>query len=264
MPMRLALLVALGVVWFANLARGDFDCSPTVSNGQIVTNGYDDGTQVFDVGHRVFDYTLGADFPNFTMDPGFNALANNGLPGTGSNVQGQGANTSTLLFNVLSDLRYWNGSGGVSFGAVPSGEKLDWHLGPTPGGSDVIVGTGTGVQPGLAISTTASDGSLHVHLAATLQAGSNPNPADGIYLVEIQLHDTNTNPAFSIANSLPFWIIYNQNLDSGVGGPQDQAVDWVNANLVPEPATCVLAGIGGLFGLMVWRRKGRNAHTAAM
>src|SRR5262249_26229113 len=62
----------------------------TVVNQQVVTNGFDDDTSVFQAKMRVFNYSFQEDpgDPFFTQDPGFNALANNGLPGTGTDING--------------------------------------------------------------------------------------------------------------------------------------------------------------------------------
>jgi hypothetical protein len=208
-----------------------------VANNRIVANGYADATGTFVPLLRVSDYPLGQSFPDFTANPGFNALANNGLPGSGQNIQGQGQNTGTLLFDVLSDLQYWNGTGPVSFGPVPSGETMAWHLGPSNGGSNLTIGTGIGFQNGFSLGTLAIDGSLHKHVGATLQAGNgNPSPTNGIYLLPIWLRTLDTNPAFAVGNSQPMWFIYNENLDTSGSGPEAQAVTWVKTNLAREPA----------------------------
>src|SRR5262249_1184858 len=118
--------VAIAAVFAATRARADFDVSPTVVNQQVVTNGFDDDTSVFQAKMRVFNYSFQEDpgDPFFTQDPGFNALANNGLPGTGTDINGLGPNTGSGFFDVLSDLQYWNGTDPVSFGAVPNGESI--------------------------------------------------------------------------------------------------------------------------------------------
>ena len=137
--------------------------------------------------------------PYFADNPGFFAEANNlaggsGLPG-GSGVG----------YNILSDLKYWNGGGTPQLGTVPAGETLTFNL----GSQNRQIGALTGPQAGFNIQnvrTGASEGSLHAHFNSLLNAGAGqPTPTVGIYAVQIEL----TSTAPGVAASLPFWVIFN-------------------------------------------------------
>src|SRR5262249_30678229 len=160
--------------------RAHFDVVPYALDGKIRTGGHDDTTGVDEIAARVFGYDFGEDpsDPYFIGDPGFNNGAfgigvypNNGLLPT----------ASTLGFEILTILQYWDGSGSVSLVDAPTGVDL----GLTRGSTTVHI-SGLG-QSGSAptIGSTGATGRLHVHLQSTLNAldGSSPalpNAPDGI------------------------------------------------------------------------------------
>ena len=155
-----------------------------LAGGRVTTPGFDDDAVVLTANpQRVFDFAFDDPLdPNFTQDPGFHALstgfaASNGLLASGL------TNGDKLTFDVLSGLQYWNGTGAVSIGNVPAGETLQLAL----GSASRTIGTGTGSFAGFIIGTigNANDGDqgLHVHLGSTLVAGTNPQPANGVYFV---------------------------------------------------------------------------------
>jgi hypothetical protein len=211
------LIAALLSARFATPAAAEFDVSPAVVGGRIVTHGWDDEASTFVSNTRVFGYEFGEDeFDPFRIqDPGFNAFSGNGLP--------QG---SLLHFDILSDLRYWTGEDDVVFGPVDSAETLS--LRPVVGTpNERIAGTGTGVAEGFALGTVAAGGSLHRHLESTLNpGGGRESPNSGLYIVELRLRSS----APEIAPSLPFFVIYNAG--GGIAN-HEQAIEWVQTNLVP-------------------------------
>lgn len=160
------------------------------------------------------DRAVGYDFqqfdenPYFANNPGFFAEVNQNADGS-ANPGGSGLPGGSLVsFNILSDLQYWSGTDPVSFGPVPSGESLLLSL----GSNNRLIGTGTGLQAGFtiqAIRTGVSEGSMHQHLNSTINAGQgNPIPSDGIYIAQLEL----TTNAPGVTKSLPFWVVYNNNL----------------------------------------------------
>lgn len=229
--LQLALVLAIGVS--PRLAQGQhLDVSPTVENGRIVTNGYDDATSTLLPGVRVFGYDFQEDplDPFFAADPGFNSSAGSGLPAS-----------SQLRFNILSggalglpgNLTYWDGVGSVSFGAVPAGEALVLNL----GAQNRTVDSDLGLVAGFSLGTVAGDGSIHRHLNSFLLGPGGSDPTNGIYLFALEL--TSSNP--SVTASAPFFVVFNNGLDEAV---HDAALDHVQAAIVPEPGSCMLTGTG--------------------
>ncbi len=98
------------------------------------------------------------------------------------------------------------------------------------------------------IQTVDAGGHLHRHLASKLNFtdGSNKNPPnapEGIYLVGLQLKL----PGSGLANSDLFYIVYNGFVVDAEGNGEDlhdEAMAWVEVNLVPEPSTWLLAMTG--------------------
>lgn len=256
--LKLVFFVATAIITAGSVrqAHADFDVRPYNGAGQIVTGGWDDGTEEFVPIETSFGYAFGDDpaDPFFTQDPGFNAAAGSGLtPG------------STMAFDILGpgsgsilpfDLNYWDGTGTVSWGSVPAGEKLNYSLGSH---SLTFGSSSTSVIPGFNLQTLTSLGAMHQHLGATLlgsdgnsvPAGSGPwgagdgvEPTPGIYALSLHLRNG------SQANSSPIYILY----DNGVG---DQALAAAVAS-VPEPSSVVLLGIGGALGLAAFKRSRRG------
>jgi hypothetical protein len=60
-------------------------------------------------------------------------------------------------------------------------------------------------------------------------------------------------PYPGVSNSLPFWVIYDHDLNDP-NDPIEDAVAYQNS-LVPEPASWVLAGLGGLVLADACRRR---------
>ncbi|HEV2970174.1 MAG TPA: PEP-CTERM sorting domain-containing protein [Pirellulales bacterium] len=188
-----------------------------------IVNRVDSG--YFDVNAGVpitpMDRALGWGFQEFDQDPyyannpGYFAESNTN-PG-GSQLPGG----SLVGFNLLSDLQYWDGNGPVSFGPVPAGETLSINY----GSNTVVVGTGTGAQPGFTLAQVASgtaEGFLHIHVNANIGA-PNGVPTDGIYIFREQL----TSNAQGVINSLPFWIVFNNNISEDQRG---EAINFLYPN----------------------------------
>jgi hypothetical protein len=258
------VFTAVEIVNGAVTARADFDVSPRAAGGRVTTPGFDDDAVVLTPNpQRVFDFAFDDPLdPNFTQDPGFHALstgfaASNGLLASGL------TNGDKLTFDVLSGLQYWNGAGAVSIGNVPAGETLQLAL----GSASRTIGTGTGSFAGFIIGTigNANDGDqgLHVHLGSTLVGGTNPQPANGVYLFEMDLRMLGTDgvtPDPNIGTSLTFYVLYDH-------GAPDGAIDTAVAyaqTLVPEPSGFVLAGMGGVLvcGASLCRGHGKRRTMA--
>jgi hypothetical protein len=83
-----------------------------------------------------------------------------------------------------------------------------------------------------------------------------PNAPDGVYLVGLTL----TLPGSGLADSDPIYLVYNNGLDEQI---HDEAIDWVQAQLVPEPSTWLLAALGGSAAAIARLRRRRQRRSAA-
>ena len=229
-------------------AQAHVDAMPYVSNNRLFTGSASfeepDITTPVSYDQRVFGAEFGEDDvsqPFFTEDPGF-------LAPTGALPGGAG---KKLGFNVLDGLKYWDGTGAVNFGAVPSGESMYISLGSQH------TQVSTSPVPGFGFTIGANEG-LHDHLDWLLfGSDNNPIPGDGIepatgvYLLQMELWTTIP----GVASSDPIWFVYNNHVSEDV---HDAAVDWVTATYTPEPASCLMFLVGGSIAL-VRRRAARTA-----
>lgn len=98
----------------------------------------------------------------------------------------------------------------------------------------------------------AADGTgyLHGHVSFLLTLDGVNEPADGIYLLELAL----STDMVGVADADPVYLVLDKNM-----GPDHHplAVQWVRANVVPEPATVagMAMGLAGLAGYGLRRRK---------
>lgn len=250
--MRVWIFVILAALTMAQAAVAHDDVVPYELNGQIGTGGHDDLLGIDTVVARVFGYDFGEDpfDPNIIGDPGFN----NGSFGIGVFPNdGLLPANFTLGIDVLTDLQFWDGVGGVSFAAAP----IDVLLG-LKRGSPVLYVSGTG-QSGTVptIGSTGVSGRVHVHIESQLHYtdgtdAAAPNAPDGVYLVGLSL----TLPGSGLANSDPIFFVYNNGLDEEI---HDTAIEWVETALVPEPSSWALmaSAVAGWTGVG-WRKRRRQ------
>jgi hypothetical protein len=226
--MRYCILGFASFVFAAAVARAHDDVVPYELDGKIATGGHDDVLGTDNITQHVFGFDFGEDplDPYFIGDPGINngAFAIGVYPNDGLLPA-----NFTLAFNVLTNLQYWDGAGGVSFAAAPA----DVTLGLNRASNTVLIsGTGqSGTPP--TIGSTGASGRLHVHINSLLNFtdGTDPTPPnapDGIYLVGLEL----TLAGSGLLNSDPIYLVYNNGLDEEI---HDEAIGWVEMNLVPEP-----------------------------
>ncbi len=223
------------------IERLHFDVSPGMSDEQLVTGAFIDDAQTFIPDIRVFGYEFGEKDPLqpfFSQDPGFNNF--------GQANGGTFPADAELGFDVLDHLLVWDGNGDTEFNAVPNGTGLLLER----GSFSIEVGNDNALPlAGFLIDMSDSDGTISdVHLNAILQGNDGNNPAMGIYLVKIRI----TTNATGIADSDPFWLVYNAGLDEKA---HEEAIDWVSVNLVPEPGMGITCLMGVLMVLSVRRKR---------
>lgn len=185
------------------LAQHAGDVFPDVQDGRVVTQA------------RVFGSELGELAPNFTDEPGFDAL-----PGTFPVP-------SSVGFNILDSLRKWNGS---DFSTIPS-EQLEIDFGPL---SSIFTPPTPSVVPGFSLPVGGA-GEWHRHLDFTLGSPA----SSGVYLLQMELFSSDV----GLEPSLPFYLVFNQN-DTEVN--HDAAIEYATSVLVPEPGSLAIAGIGAV------------------
>lgn len=172
----------------------------------------------------------------FTTDePGFDSLVGTFTAGT------------AVGFNILSPLGLWNGSG---FDVINPSTGPVLTISNTVGLTTFSASTSTGYVDGYTLDAN-NDGQWHKHLGFNLLGDGGVTTSiagEGIYLLELELFSTD--PSISPSDSL--FIVFNN------GGElweetHDQAVEWAEANLVPEPTTAMV--LVGLTGIMLVRRR---------
>lgn len=200
--------------------------------------------------------------PYGTDDPGFNTLSAI-TPG------------DILGFKVAGPLVYHDGSDFLATDAVLSIEDVTgpWvRVDGTTSADDSLSGY---------IGQANGSGGFHAHVDFyAFNAGDSfydglSVPAEGAYGIQLELFTVNS--AFGdngIANSDPFWIVFNNGLASGTfhsvlhafehyghdhgHGDDDDDDDHGHGHVVPTPSAAMLAGIGGI-GMLL--RRGRRSDA---
>ncbi|HRP62987.1 MAG TPA: PEP-CTERM sorting domain-containing protein [Phycisphaerales bacterium] len=181
------------------------DIEVGLRNNQLTTEG-----RVFE---GEFSFTNGF---WITDDPGFEGDA--GLFAAGT----------TIGFNIIAALGLWNGNGFDTLDPF-SHASITLELGP------LSATTGAGFISGFNFVADASGGfDSHLDFILNGPDALAGEPADGVYLIELQLISNN------YLASESFWIVFGKGADHR---EIDAAMDWVEANLVPAPGALLLLGM---------------------
>jgi len=231
---KLLLSSALAGALVPFTVKADFDISPAVQGGKIVTNAFADADSTSIDNVRVFTFEFGEDplDPYFLEDPGFHPL-----PGAGFD---EGVIVAAKTFSPLS---FWNDSG---FVPAPAGETID----VTRGSTTITLGD-SGFAGSLPIAATDANGEFDEHLSATLQGVTPALPSTGIYLYSLTLSGSDLTDSDSV------YLLFNNGADaSELGEAAVLARDTFapGTALVPEPAS--LASLA-VTGVLAGRRRRR-------
>ncbi len=238
---RIALITVLASALpvLADEEHEHFDISPYLGGGQVQVDGLSHEGNL-NPDQRVFELEFGLVASQvFAADPGFSRDNATALDPLGNIVDAHGTGlrpnpSDAINIRLTRDLLRWTGGG---FDPVSPGVTLDLMLNFP--GTTLTAGTSGTTSTGVSqIPWVSSSDVIHTHAQSFLNdtAGT---PADGIYLLSLQLEST-------IGGVLPsdeLFVVYNWNLSETA---HEAAVGWVEANYVPEPATLGLLGLGSL------------------
>jgi hypothetical protein len=236
------------------------DVVPYSDLTKLLTGGHSDLEETTSVVQLVFGYDFGEDpaDPWVIGDPGFNngssftgSFANSGLLPASGNL------TLSVYGGSYGSLQYWNGVGSPAFA-------------PVTGGTEIILDSGT---PFLRIGGSTTSGSMsigaiaagrmHKHANSLIGSGGSganfdtPGAANGFYAFGATL----SVPDSGLLASDPIYMVYNVGMSEAL---HDQAIDFYNVQVVPEPSSLALAGIGAVgAGLAALRSRQRRSRQKA-
>ena len=246
----LLLAAAVATPTHAQEEHGHVDALLIINpDNQLVAGGYDfEDNQVDNTQTRVFE----GEFDAFgTIDePGFNALAsdNGQIPDGFSALPGNTDVTFTAnafsLAGQTANLWHWDAQGPVDFDPVTSGTTLTISKAPAALFSAVLDGSASDVA-GFTIETTSASGFLHKHIDFTV---NQPVAEEGFYLWALTLE-------VGTYATEPLYFVHG--LGDHPESLHEAAVDYVQSNLVPEPAAGLL--LASLGAAVIGRRRRARA-----
>ncbi len=206
---------------------------------QLVTGLYDFGSNTL---VSTDTHVLEGEFDAFgTIDePGFNALSsgNAQLPAGYSTLPGSTAvDFVGKAFSIgaqTSNLWFWDATGPVVFTPVTDGTILNVSKAPAVSFSANLDGSASDV-PGFTIDTTAADGFLHKHIDFSIIDAT--TAAEGFYLWSFEI-------SAGSYTSDPVYFVH------GLGDHDEElheeAIEYVETNIVPEPASLAMLASGAV------------------
>ena len=236
-----AAMALSGLAGWASAHIGDIGLA--LVNGRLATGKVEEaGTpplEFVSLGERVFgaDFTLsGGEI--YTDEPGF----------YGSSLSAGSANTipasSSLNFRILGNLRAWDPTAGT-FSAATPGERLRIEF---FGGAASRLSPLDGSTVGGFSIPLGPTGGFDEHWDFFLDpAPGQTAPGAGIYLLSVELELDNV----AGSRSEPIWLVFNNGLNEA---EHDEAIEYVEANIVPTPGAVGVLGLAGLFAARRRRR----------
>jgi hypothetical protein len=245
----------LAVVCLGALARDARAHNPQIQIGitdnKIVTHGLflDEPYQAPTPPQRVYQIPMGQRSLADAND-GWYAEPNHAVyPFAGPGVallDGSFAAGSILKVTYLDGLKLWNGSGFADPGTEQIGASTSATFAPSVLTKDSVP------FDALSLSAVAATAGEHKTIRWRLFGdGSSPNTPsdDGVYLLKLQLSTDQP----GIAPSDPYFFLLSKNAPAA---DQSAALAYVNANLIPEPAT--LAIVAAISVALTRRPRRRN------
>jgi hypothetical protein len=224
------------------LARPATGPQTVIGGADVDALSYDDTTRVFEVELG----ELAGEF--FTLEPGVNHpnINDTGLvsyPATASALQ-LGDELSLFerefeLGGVMDDLFYWNGVLPVSFAPAAADFRID---GGAPLGSTAGAGGAFDDHPFLVVDDDTLPG---VYLASVYGVVSGFSPSKPAY--PVMGTESLITPEFLGISAAEFDLLTDDELDEALEGVIHEASEFVESNLVPEPASIALIAAAGCF-----------------
>jgi hypothetical protein len=238
------ILGAAGHVFTGSAAAAHYDVVPywTGTSGTMLTGGRDDLDALTEEFMSVFGYDFGdGGTPHFASDPGINNSSNWDSLFPNNNVLPSGSLRLSLFSGPYSTLHYWSGTGSPAFSPVAGGVEI--NLNRFSDNLRVGATTTSGTFP---ITTVGVTGRVHLHLTSSIGVGGTGGSftggtlgaPDGIYAFGAILSLSGTAPL----TSDPIYFVFNQRMSESV---HDEAIDFYNVAVVPEPSGVILA-VGGI------------------
>ncbi len=210
------------------------DISPYLDgNNKIVTGGFNDDTGMLEVlVERVFLLEL-----EFAEDFGVDEPALNSAPGAFFQPG------NTLGMDFVTQLFFWDGTGDVDFSPVSDGSEIRIFQGIDTG----IFLNGDGPAGDYYWAVANSNGVTHEHAFSQYYGGDSTGLTNvgtvtpGIYYALGQVLDEDGlyTPSDTLA------LVYNTGGES-FEEAHEQAETFIRNNVVPEPTSMALLGLGGL------------------
>ncbi len=245
------LLTIAGGALVANPSLGqhfDIFLARPAAGTKTVIGGADVDALVYDDSTRVFEAELAAAAGEFfSLEPGVNHpnINDPGLAGYPASAAAlQPGDTLRIVerdFQVggmTDDLFYWNGLLPVSFAPATADFRVD---GGDPLGGTSGAGGAFDEHPFLVIDDDTLPG---IYLASVYGVVDSFGPSDGVFLVLGT--EALITPDFLGISQEEFDLLSAEELEEALDAVIDPAVEFVEANLVPEPSSLVLAGLAVL------------------
>jgi hypothetical protein len=244
--LRGSLIVVAGVLAVVGSASGqhfDIFLARPAAGTQTVIGGADVDALAYDDVVRVFEVEMGAAAGEFlALEPGVNHpdINNPALAAYPSSASALQSGDVLRLFErnftvtgMFDDLFYWNGQGDVSFAPAAANFRIDGGdpLATTAGAAGVFDD-----HPFLVIDSDTLPG---IYLASVVGTVNAFDPSDPVYLV-FGTEGLITAEFLGISQT-EFEMLTDDDLDAALEEVIELGVEYVEMNLVPEPAGWWLA-----------------------
>lgn len=222
------------------LARPASGTQTIVGGADVDALAYDDVVRVFEVelgsvGGEFLALEPGVNHPDFG-NPGISAYPVSAAPLEMGDVLRLLERDLTVA-GVTNDLFIWNGVAPVSFAPAAANFRID---GGDPLGSTAGVGGVFDDHPFLVVDSDAVPG---IYLASVVGVVDGFEPSVPVYLV-MGTESLITAEFLGISQG-EFDMLSDEMLDEALEAVIEMAVEYVEVNVVPEPAAIVLAWLAG-------------------